>query len=486
VVEYEYDSVGRVSRKLVREIMKMCMKDTNASSVRGNLWYDGRGRVWQRWNDNSSTEDWDGTLLRFVYDGSTLAQEHNFDVAEVLNAWVYTYDDLTRDYLRQPGGTRQRERTTGTDTDYYLQANQGTLEYKVERSPVSETYARTERKSSLDQLPDSTFTNISNLATSNGYIEMYGGSTSGSTAGFDGLVQMGGQHYLAGLGRYTSRMGNNAYIGPSTTRNLTSIMSADDHIPVLKCDKCSGPAGGNFNSSQCWYFTSPLPDNSGIICDEMLHDCTECDGIHCSEDIEHDYGWEHDGFTWKWDGQDPYFIIWPGYICNFDPDIRYALADVGLQILSCISDIVLAECIYRSLELSYGPIFTCNCDADGKNTYSAYTSCRAGICVNTSKIKANSGDQYRKYLAAILLHELVHWCLMCKYKRPSPQHGIAAASCMKACFEGYGTGLPGSFDEYGGGEHGFPHQWDEKSCSVCGADWENEPERPTGGGGGSW
>jgi hypothetical protein len=189
--------------------------NTNASNVRGNLWYDGRGRVWQRWNDNSNTEDWDGTLLRFVYDGSTLAQEHNFDVAEVLNAWVYTYDDLTRDYLRQPGGTRQRERSGGNDTDYFLQANQGTLEYKVERSPVSETYARTERKSSLDQLPDSTFNNISNLATPNGYIEMYGGSTSGSTAGFDGLVHMGGRHYLAGLGRKVNAApdGGSSFLG---------------------------------------------------------------------------------------------------------------------------------------------------------------------------------------------------------------------------------------------------------------------------------
>jgi YD repeat-containing protein len=176
--------------------------NTNASYVRGNIWYDGRGRIWQRWNDNSNTEDWDASLIRFVYDGSQLAQEHTFDVAEVLNAWVYTYDDLTRDYLRQPGGTRQRERSGGNDTDYFMQSNQGTLEYKIERSPVSETYARTERKTSLDQLPDSTFSNISNLATPNGYIEMYGGSTSGSSAGFDGLVQMGGRHYLAGVGRY--------------------------------------------------------------------------------------------------------------------------------------------------------------------------------------------------------------------------------------------------------------------------------------------
>ncbi len=29
------------------------------SNVRGNIWYDGAGRVWQRWNDDSVTGDWD-------------------------------------------------------------------------------------------------------------------------------------------------------------------------------------------------------------------------------------------------------------------------------------------------------------------------------------------------------------------------------------------------------------------------------------------
>jgi len=29
------------------------------SNVRGNIWYDGMGRIWQRWNDNSVTGDWD-------------------------------------------------------------------------------------------------------------------------------------------------------------------------------------------------------------------------------------------------------------------------------------------------------------------------------------------------------------------------------------------------------------------------------------------
>ncbi|MCK4720951.1 hypothetical protein KAU08_09840 [bacterium] len=140
------------------------------------------------------------SLTRFVYDGSQLVQEILFDVEEVETDWVYTYNDLTRDYLRQPGGIRQRERSGGNDTDYFMTANAGTLEFKTERDPVAETYARNEHTSSMDQLPSSTFADISNLMTSNGYIEMYGGTTAGDTAGFDPLVQMGGRHYLGGLG----------------------------------------------------------------------------------------------------------------------------------------------------------------------------------------------------------------------------------------------------------------------------------------------
>ena len=180
--------------------------------MRGNLWYDGRGRVWQRWNDNSSTEDWDATLKRFVYDGAALVQEHEFDVAELGGTWVYTYSDLTRDYLRHPAGVRQRQRSGGNDTDYYLEANSGALEFKTERDPVAEAIARTERTASLNQISGATFTpGLSNLATTNNYIETYGGSTSGAAAGFDALLHRGNRHFLTGLARFTTRRGNNTY-----------------------------------------------------------------------------------------------------------------------------------------------------------------------------------------------------------------------------------------------------------------------------------
>jgi len=144
-----------------------------------------------------------------VYDGSALIQEHTVGAEVVSEEWVYSYSDLTRDYLRHPAGVRQRERSGGQDTDHYLQANTGALEYKVERDPIAVTAYRTERSSFLDQVSGGSFTSgLSNLATSGDYIEMYGDSTNG----FDALIQIGGRHYLGGVARCCSRMGNNSYI----------------------------------------------------------------------------------------------------------------------------------------------------------------------------------------------------------------------------------------------------------------------------------
>ena len=98
---------------------------TDASNVRGNLWYDGKGRVWQRWNDNSSTSAWSENLKRFVYDGAALIQEHTVGAEVVSEKWVYTYTDINRDYLRHPAGVRQREGGASNYTDHYLQANAG-------------------------------------------------------------------------------------------------------------------------------------------------------------------------------------------------------------------------------------------------------------------------------------------------------------------------------------------------------------------------
>ena len=183
-----------------------------ADNVRGNIWYDGKGRVWQRWNDSSSTPEWDPTLKRFVYDGATLVQEHTVAASVPVDEWVYTYVDINRDYLRHPAGLRQRERSGGNDTDYYLQTDEAALEYKIERSQTSATADRTERSASLDQIAGGSFTSdLSNLATSGEYIEMYGDLSNG----FDGLVQKRRRHFLSGLGGYITPQGNNRYRAPS-------------------------------------------------------------------------------------------------------------------------------------------------------------------------------------------------------------------------------------------------------------------------------
>ena len=242
--------------------------NTNASNVRGNIWYDGQGRVWQRWNDDSGTSEWDATLIRFVYDGSQLVQEHEFGVAEVESEWEYTYDDLTRDYLRHAAGLRQRQRSGGSDTDYFMQLDQGALEYKAERDPVAATITRDERSSSLNQISGGTFNDISNLATSNNYVEMYGDSTTG----FDPLVQRGVRHYLAGIERFLTRKGNN----PNMCSPMQVVALAEGipgpHIPeggepdAGNCCVCWSTRPGRDYLSGCWKNIQEVPDDEKMIC----------------------------------------------------------------------------------------------------------------------------------------------------------------------------------------------------------------------------
>jgi YD repeat-containing protein len=465
--------------------------NTNASNVRGNLWYDSRGRVWQRWQDNSVSGDWDQTLTRFVYDGSTLVQEHNFDVAEVLNAWVYTYDDLTRDYLRQPGGMRQRERVSSIDTDYYLQANQGTLEYKIERSPVSETYARTERKSSLDQLPTSTFSNISNLATPNGYIEMYGGSTSGSTAGFDALVHMSGRHYLAGLGRFTNRMGNNAYIGASYARSLTQIVdnspsrinnmdfTIGEHCAYCRCDN---HITGALIGWRCWRSLPDSEDGWNCFCQEMSYSCSdpECSGggnvaggppgIQCGEDVGAS-GLNYDINNWV---DAPDFDFGGTRLCtNNELDMMGLIIYIAVIAQGCIKDAALAECVMKAVYDvgigPFGPKIWCDCDKLDDYTW-GFTNCERGICIDLDRIEKDFPDlNLNNASAAILLHELVHWCMNCKFKRPWDQQIAAAETCHHWCF---GDVKLSKNPNLLYGYHGITVDWrNRNNCSICGDDY---------------
>jgi hypothetical protein len=59
------------------------------------------------------------------------------------------------------------------------------------------------------------FTDVSNLGFASTYIESFGGTKSGDAQFFDALNQVGGRHYLPGLGRYVTPRGNNRYLDPS-------------------------------------------------------------------------------------------------------------------------------------------------------------------------------------------------------------------------------------------------------------------------------
>ena len=286
---------------------------TDASNVRGNVWYDGKGRVWQRWNYDTNSEEWSESLKRFVYDGSVLVQEHSWTATVALEEWHYTYVDINRDYLRHPAGLRQREGTAASNTDYFMQADTGALEYKIERDPTSATADRTERSASLDQIAGASFTSdLSNLATSGDYIEMYGDSSNG----FDSLVQKGGRHFITGLGRFASRMGNNAYLyeGEFEEGGIGDMYSVGDICPhpargpklpgYVNCcfstgtsvDDClkAAYAAGWFSfccDRECWgYFPAPGGFSNPCYplgsCEDRPfgHDCTS---THC----DWSFGW---------------------------------------------------------------------------------------------------------------------------------------------------------------------------------------------------
>jgi hypothetical protein len=169
-----------------------------------NVWYDGVGRIWQRWQKIGL--NWQGTLSRNVYDGSSLVQEHTFSVANQGGSWVYTYSDISRDYLRHPGGMRERQGTATSYDDYFQQGDSGRVDYRYKRNSAIDSVARVDRTRNMNQLSGGTFTDVSHLATSGAYIESYGGGTAGNSAGFDPLLTGGGgKQSLLGLRR---KMGN--------------------------------------------------------------------------------------------------------------------------------------------------------------------------------------------------------------------------------------------------------------------------------------
>jgi hypothetical protein len=265
VVEYEYDSIGWVATKVVLDNWKMCMKNTKAES---NLETDGRGRVWQRWVYLAGSE-WDTNLTRYVYDGSAYAQEHNFTVAEDEGAWVYTYDQILTDYLRKPGGVRQRDISTvdQSETDQFLLSDSGSVSARIQRETNSLVQRVELTASGTAQAAGSQQdTTISKLGLRGGYTETFSGSTE-----FDPLVQMGGRHYLGGLGRFNNRYKNQPYLGGGEP------MPATDPPGVLPGDFPGGlPNVRPFGPGIGWTASGTASSSSS-----SPSECPDC----CWEDI---------------------------------------------------------------------------------------------------------------------------------------------------------------------------------------------------------
>ena len=162
--------------------------NTNAGGLRTNLWYNPMGQVWQRWTDISG--NWTPSLTRYVYDGGMLVQEHSWSQTHPSGSYIYTYGYLSRDYLMQPGGVRQKESSDGVNsTDRFLITDGGVITTSIDRQ-TSTTIKRIELAKSGDRQAGGSQQDgkLSNLFSVGSYLEGYGGGTSGNSAGFDPLV----------------------------------------------------------------------------------------------------------------------------------------------------------------------------------------------------------------------------------------------------------------------------------------------------------
>jgi len=446
--------------------------NTNSSNVRGNNWYDSKGKVWQRWTDNTSTSQWDNTLKRFVYDGGQLVQEHDWTVIDNFGTWVYTYADIDRDYQRHPGGMTQRQGTAASYTDYYMQNSAAAIEYKTERDPASATIARDERTKDFDQLAGSTFANISNLATSNSFIEMYGGGTGGTPAGFDGLMQFSDRHMLAGFGRWLTLRGNNSQAAggsgvttfPAQIAGVGIVQDGDELSPIpqsdpwdpirgTRCRRCidrtMSLCQGEFQYYACWRFdTNDWPKE--FVCHLDLINCSSCEGrgIQCIEDLDNCYsilGGDHAEYGCSG--------ILPSPACTADEAVKIMAAKNRVyQRLNdgdnCIDDPILKHCIEKVLTGTFNigfneyifPGFYCNspkCGTSGApDSYNNFGwTCCPGISLCMINIMTQRPTYWEIFLEAMILHEVTHWCMNCAFKRPGPASNNAASACHYRCYE---------------------------------------------------
>jgi len=231
------------------------------------IWYDGRERVWQRWTQNKEFETWPGTLNRYVYDGGALSQEHQVGAQNVSNAWVYTYTDLTRDYLRKPGGIRQIERSGASDTYRFLLTDGGaTPTARIEKDSASVVQRMELSASGERQMTGSTqTTQISNIGPGGGYIEAFS-STSGQTSYFDPLVQYGNRHAISGYGRWLTLKGNNAQIYDPARVSIRQLQAGQTATRSIKWSWLPLPSTTDACETQ-WSNTD--------FCQPNIHPCME-------------------------------------------------------------------------------------------------------------------------------------------------------------------------------------------------------------------
>ena len=183
------------------------------------------GQVWQRWTDISG--NWTPSLTRYVYDGGMLVQEHAWSQTHPSGSYIYVYGYLSRDYLMQPGGIRQKESSDGVSfTDRFLITDGGVITTSIDRQ-TSTTIKRIELASSGDRQAGGSQQDgkLSNLYARGAYLESYGGGTSGAIGGFDALVNILSSHIVRALPR-NQRDRNQSY----PTQQSHSNNSCGEHI----------------------------------------------------------------------------------------------------------------------------------------------------------------------------------------------------------------------------------------------------------------
>ena len=215
--------------------------NNNSGGLRTNLWYDALGRTFQRWTDLSGTKS--STLTRYVFDGSTLVQEHEWGATISGSAYVYTYNHITRDYLYQSGGIRQRESSDGfTFTDRFLVTDGGPITASIDQGVTTNVNYNELASSGDRQAGGSHWTGkLSNLWSKGSFLEGYGGGTSGATGGFDFLLLRDGGSSIPRSQRFNNRKAN----GPSGPKSIPVPWATPEPLPkpqpVALCKLCQCP-----------------------------------------------------------------------------------------------------------------------------------------------------------------------------------------------------------------------------------------------------